>query len=368
MKKILVLRQQSGNRFLLSHCSNVNLFGNDCRVIIFKDVTEEIKREKIEKLIVDNIRDVVALVDFNGKIRYISPSSKFVLGYNSEELIGKSIFEKVHPEDVNLVKRIFQEIIKGGDVGKVVCRFKEKSGKWIWIEAIGKVISYEDKIGVVSARDVTEMVTLENLLRVINNIGKLIVYTKNKEELLNNICHELASVFSSVGIWLIDNGAYKKYGTIEMCSFNGVIREKVTIEKCDACGKTKAIFPMIIDSKIKGVLVILLESYQEFEKERIEMLEVLAKDIAFALKTLELDEAKREAYRQIEDNIYKFAILVDEIKNPLTAILGVAEDIKDEKIKRVIVEQVERIRDIVHKLDEGWIESERVREFLKKYL
>ncbi len=73
------------------------------------------------------------------------------------------------------------------------------------------------------------------------------------------------------------------------------------------------------------------------------------------------------ATRQIEENIETFAILVDKIRNPLTAIYGFVDEFgKDDKMKRVVFEQIDRIVELIEGLEEGWLESDDVKNFLEK--
>lgn len=80
----------------------------------------------------------------------------------------------------------------------------------------------------------------------------------------------------------------------------------------------------------------------------------------------QMEAAKRKALEQIEKNIEQFAILGDHIRNPLAVIVGLSSlapgDITDK-----IVMQAREIDRIVTQLDMGWIESEKVREFIKRY-
>lgn len=69
---------------------------------------------------------------------------------------------------------------------------------------------------------------------------------------------------------------------------------------------------------------------------------------------------------QIEQNMEQFQILNDEIRNPLQAILGYVS-LDCDRYQENIVEQVEVINDLVRRLDRGWIESEKVRNFLLKH-
>jgi len=77
------------------------------------------------------------------------------------------------------------------------------------------------------------------------------------------------------------------------------------------------------------------------------------------------EELRREAYRQIEKNIEHFASLVDEIRNPNSIIIGVAERM-DCKGSRSILTQAERIESLINRLDEQWVASEHVRQFLQR--
>jgi sensor domain CHASE-containing protein len=79
-----------------------------------------------------------------------------------------------------------------------------------------------------------------------------------------------------------------------------------------------------------------------------------------------MEAQKREAYEQIERNIEQFAILGDHIRNPLAVIVGLA-DLTGGTASEKILEQAKAIDKIIDQLDRGWIESEKVREFLRRY-
>lgn len=82
----------------------------------------------------------------------------------------------------------------------------------------------------------------------------------------------------------------------------------------------------------------------------------------------EKKEAERiqiEAFIQIDRNIEQFAILADHIRNPLQVIVGYSA-LSGDEITTEIVEQVDRINEIIKQLDKGWIDSENVRRFLRR--
>jgi signal transduction histidine kinase len=80
----------------------------------------------------------------------------------------------------------------------------------------------------------------------------------------------------------------------------------------------------------------------------------------------QMEIVKREALEQIEQNIEQFAILGDHIRNPLAVIMGLSSLAPGEISDKIIL-QAREIDRIITQLDMGWIESEKVRDFIKRY-
>jgi PAS domain S-box-containing protein len=81
----------------------------------------------------------------------------------------------------------------------------------------------------------------------------------------------------------------------------------------------------------------------------------------------QVEGIRQEAYDRIEQNIEQFAILADHVRQPLQVLLARADLMDDEGAAERIREQVRRIDDIVGQLDRGWIESRKIREFLRRH-
>ncbi|HVP24417.1 MAG TPA: response regulator [Methanomicrobiales archaeon] len=80
-----------------------------------------------------------------------------------------------------------------------------------------------------------------------------------------------------------------------------------------------------------------------------------------------VEEAMRkEGLDRIERNMEQFQILNDQIRNPLQVIKGYA-DLCSAPCRDRIGEQVGIINDLVTRLDQGWVESEKVRSFLMRH-
>jgi two-component system, response regulator PdtaR len=75
------------------------------------------------------------------------------------------------------------------------------------------------------------------------------------------------------------------------------------------------------------------------------------------------EQLKKEGITRIEQNMEQFQILNDQIRNPLQAIMGYV-NLDCVRYRERIVEQIGLIDNLVARLDQGWVESDKVRRFL----
>jgi glucose-6-phosphate-specific signal transduction histidine kinase len=80
----------------------------------------------------------------------------------------------------------------------------------------------------------------------------------------------------------------------------------------------------------------------------------------------EVDALKKEAFQRIEHHMEQFWILNDQIRNALSAIM-LDTVMADETTKAKVTEQAKIIEKILDALDEGYLESEDVRKFLREH-
>ncbi|MCX8110944.1 MAG: diguanylate cyclase [Syntrophorhabdaceae bacterium] len=102
--------------------------------------------------------DMITKVKTDGKIEYISPSVKNLLGYAPEELIGKDFFDLVHPDETEKIKDSFQKAVETMAPCVVEHRLLSSSGEYIWIESMGNpILDNKDGINiyVFGSRDIT---------------------------------------------------------------------------------------------------------------------------------------------------------------------------------------------------------------------
>lgn len=80
------------------------------------------------------------------------------------------------------------------------------------------------------------------------------------------------------------------------------------------------------------------------------------------------EEMKRLSYERLENNIEQFATVIDNIRNPLSSVVLLAETSEDREAAEKIIKECDEIEEVIARLDEGWANSEEIRNFLKKHL
>jgi PAS domain S-box-containing protein len=118
--------------------------------------------------LVENALDVITILDDEGIIQYESSSIERVLGYEPQELVGKSAFEFIHPDDVPRVMDVFNDGIQiPGCVVSFEYRFQRKDGSWCDFEVLAQnLLDHPTVAGIVlQARDITKRVQAEKELR-----------------------------------------------------------------------------------------------------------------------------------------------------------------------------------------------------------
>ncbi|HXT40198.1 MAG TPA: PAS domain S-box protein [Candidatus Angelobacter sp.] len=118
--------------------------------------------------LIEKAADIITVVGPDGAIRYESPSLKRVLGWEPEDLIGRSVFDLAHPDDRENVARALARISSApGAIESVKFRYRHKDGSWRVLESVGRNLTNDPGVGgvVVNSRDVTERTRVEEALR-----------------------------------------------------------------------------------------------------------------------------------------------------------------------------------------------------------
>ena len=133
--------------------------------------TALVQTEKRFQAMVEKSTDLFGTVTAEGVVQYISPSVTAILGYKPDDIVHRSIFDFVHPDDVSSFR---EEMDRLPDNLKFVFetefRFKTAYGAWVYLELRCRSLLHLPEIrGIIcNARDVTERKLSEMMNRELN--------------------------------------------------------------------------------------------------------------------------------------------------------------------------------------------------------
>ena len=135
-------------------------------------VAEEASRksEAMFLLISENVGDMIAVTDAEGKRLYNSPYYAKVFGIPTGELQGSDAFGQIHPEDREKVRHVFEQTIESGMGQRLEYRFLLADGSVRYIESLGNYVpgDHGDLGKLVSiSRDITDRKRDEESLRLL---------------------------------------------------------------------------------------------------------------------------------------------------------------------------------------------------------
>jgi diguanylate cyclase (GGDEF)-like protein/PAS domain S-box-containing protein len=126
--------------------------------------------EALHRLIIERSSDVIMRVKFDGTVSFASPSVVRLWGYLPEEVVGRSVFEIIHPRDAPKVRASRHAVMEAKDVAAAIeYRTLCKDGRELWVEASTRaVLDHHGRVNgtLTIIRDITERhAMVDNLTR-----------------------------------------------------------------------------------------------------------------------------------------------------------------------------------------------------------
>ncbi|MFW6084935.1 MAG: diguanylate cyclase domain-containing protein, partial [Gemmatimonadota bacterium] len=125
-------------------------------------------RERRQEALLGEISDVVTLLDEDGVILYESPSIRHVFGYEPDELVGRTGFDIVHPDDrEELARTIAGDELSATGAATLQYRLRAASGDWRMVESTAVLSDHPELGTVVVTRDITGRIEAQEKFRAI---------------------------------------------------------------------------------------------------------------------------------------------------------------------------------------------------------
>jgi PAS domain S-box-containing protein len=161
-----------------------------------KAAEEHLKRSEAKfRSLIENAHDIMIVIRLDGGVVYASPSVQRVLGYAPDELVGRNVMSKVHPEDLAGTQAGIQAAQRNPErATTVLFRLQHKDGSWRTIESVGCGAQFTPGFQetVLNCRDVTEHYAERQAKEAAEAASQA------KSRFLANMSHELRTPLNAV--------------------------------------------------------------------------------------------------------------------------------------------------------------------------
>ncbi len=217
------------------------------RNITERKQAEEVIRHSEERyrILAENSSDMISKHNWDRTYLYVSPACFKLLGYKTEELIGFSAYQFIHPDDVENIRKNHILLLENKTNSFIESyRIRKKDGTYLWFETNNQVI-YNQNTNLVQeivcvSRDITERKDKEELLKAKEVAERA---NKTKSEFLANMSHEIRNplnaiigMSSTLGKTSMDDDQKKYLSSITIASRNllSILNDILDFSKIEA--------------------------------------------------------------------------------------------------------------------------------------
>ena len=197
-------------------------------------------QERRFRALVQDSSDVIALLQADSTIRFITPASQRLLGLPPEQLVGMMAIEFIHPDDLLTVRSFWRALRdRPSAQTRIQFRWRHADGSWLYLDTTWTNQMDNQAVGafVVNARDITDQRALEEQLQrqaltdPLTNLANRVLFSNRAQHALTSAVRTRRSV----GVLVLDLDDFKAVndsfghpvGDEVLVAFAAILRESV---------------------------------------------------------------------------------------------------------------------------------------------
>ncbi len=156
-------------------------------------------RESYYQALIENISDVITILTENKTILYSGASTKKVINYEPDELIGDTYSHYIHADDAAAFDEIFNSsLLSDAAPASLSYRFLSKDGRYLHLESVITNMTQNGSVNgvIINSRDITSRIIMQQELK--RAIEMADSANMAKSLFIANISHEIRTPLNSI--------------------------------------------------------------------------------------------------------------------------------------------------------------------------
>lgn len=160
--------------------------------------------------------DMMCIATVDGYFKQVNPAFERTLGYSAEELLSRSFFDLIHPDDLERTLNAMESLDRGEELQQFENRYVCRDGSVRWLQWNTRPGPKKGLIAA-AARDVTDS-RIRKEQAALRRVATLVARNTEPAEVFSTVAVEVAHLLEA-DYWLI--GRYESDSTLTCLAANG---------------------------------------------------------------------------------------------------------------------------------------------------